>query len=126
MRIYTGDKQGKWIKWLHLAEYWYNTTHHMLAGMSPFKELYGYDSPSILDIILRESKCPAAQDTIHEMQEIIRNLKDNLTVAINRMKQQTNKKRIEKSFEEGDMVFVRLQPYKQTTLKNKLGDHVVP
>eukprot|EP01018_Ginkgo_biloba_P006258 Gb_32988 [translate_table: standard] len=83
LRTYTSDKQGKWTRWLHLAEYWYNTTYHMSAGMSPFKALYGYDPPLIFDIILRESRCPATRDTLQEMQDIIKSLKDNLSMARN-------------------------------------------
>ena len=38
----------------------------------------------------------------------------------NRMKQQANQHFIELSFVEGDWVFLRLQPHKQTSLKDKL------
>ena len=44
-------------------------------------------------------------------------LKDNLTMAQNRMKQQANQHRSERSFEVRDWVFLRLQPYKQMSLK---------
>ena len=126
LRTYTSDKQGKWTRWLHLAKYWYNTTYHMSAGMSPFKALYGYDPPSIFDLVLCESRCPAARDTLQEMQDIVKSLKDNLSTARNRMKQMADKKRVERRFTEGDMVFVRLQPYKQTSLKGKVRAKLQP
>ena len=31
----------KWLKWLSLAEWWYNTNHHFL-GMTPYPTLYGH------------------------------------------------------------------------------------
>ena len=37
----------------------------------------------------------------------------------NRMKQQANKHRSERHIKEGDWVFLRLQPYKQSTLQQK-------
>lgn len=43
-------------------------------------------------------------------------LKENLQVAQARMKQQADKKRIERAFEVGDWVFLKLEPYRQTSL----------
>jgi hypothetical protein len=31
----------KWIQWLTLAEFWYNTSLHSALGRSPFEVLYG-------------------------------------------------------------------------------------
>ena len=42
---------------------------------------------------------------------------ENLVMAQNCMKQQANQGRSERQFAEGDQVFLRLQPYKQTSLK---------
>ena len=40
-------------------------------------------------------------------------------MAQNRMKQPTNQHRSERHIKEGDWVFLRLQPYKQSTLEQK-------
>jgi hypothetical protein len=40
-------------------------------------------------------------------------------MAQNHMKQQANKGHFERQFAEGDQVFLRMQPYKQTSLKAK-------
>jgi hypothetical protein len=53
-------------------------------------------------------------------EAILRTLKENLVMAHNRMKQQENQGRSEHQFVEGDQVFLRLQPYKKTSLK---ADH---
>ena len=52
--------------------------------------------------------------------------KDNLTMAQNRMKQQANQHRTEWEFEVEDWVFVRLQPYKQLSLKQQGKHKLVP
>jgi hypothetical protein len=44
-------------------------------------------------------------------------LKDNMAMAQNHMKQQADQHRSKRSFQVGDLVFLRLQPYKQTSLK---------
>ena len=49
-------------------------------------------------------------------QQALQLLKDNLTLAHNRMKQQADQHRSEKSFKVGDWAFLRLQPYKQVSL----------
>ena len=58
--------------------------------------------------------------------EILRTLKENLAVAQNRMKQQADKHHCERHFEEGDQVFLRLQPYKQTSLKDNHCQNIYP
>eukprot|EP00253_Pinus_taeda_P034192 PITA_34192 len=42
LRNYVSGQQRAWLKWLHLGEYCYNTTHHMSIGMSPFYALIGH------------------------------------------------------------------------------------
>jgi hypothetical protein len=44
-------------------------------------------------------------------------------MAHNRMKQQSNQHRSERSFEVGDWVFLRLQPYKHMSLKKDIKDN---
>ena len=48
-----------------------------------------------------------------ERQTILERLKENLAKAQNRMKHQADKGRIEKQFNIGDWVWVKLQPYWQ-------------
>jgi hypothetical protein len=52
------------------------------------------------------------EDHIEHQQQVLQILKDNLTMAQNHMKQQADQHRSEISFEVGDWVFLRLQPYK--------------
>ena len=63
------------------------------------------------------------EDHIKHQQQVLQILKDNLTMVQNRMKQQANKHRSERSFEVGDWVFLRLQRYKQMSLKQAKKDN---
>ena len=43
LHCYATEKQNKWVQWLHLAEWWYISTYHTSAKMTPFQALYGYE-----------------------------------------------------------------------------------
>ena len=48
------------------------------------------------------------EDHIEHQQELLQLLKDNLNLAQNRMKQQANQHRSERSFDVGDCIFLQL------------------
>jgi DNA-binding ferritin-like protein len=123
LRCFVSDKQTQWFKWLPLAEWWYNTSFHTATKMTPFMALYGYHPPSITSSLKEKSKVQAVEDHIENQQQILQILKDNLTMVQNRMKQQADQHRSERSFEVGDWVFLRIQPYKQMSLKQAKKDN---
>jgi hypothetical protein len=55
----------------------------MSIGMTPFRALYGYDAPSLIDLVFGESKAPKAKDWITKSQEILKLLKENLQITQN-------------------------------------------
>jgi transposase InsO family protein len=42
LRCFVNTCPSKWLNWLHLAEFWYNSCDHSAIGRSPFEALYGY------------------------------------------------------------------------------------
>lgn len=42
LRCFTHACPSKWVHWVSLAEFWYNSSHHSSLGRSPFKVLYGF------------------------------------------------------------------------------------
>ena len=123
LRCFVSDKQTQWVKWLPLAEWWYNTSFHTATKMTPFMALYGYQPPSITSYLRENSKVQAVEHHIEHQQQVLQLLKDNLVLAQNRMKQQADQHRSERSFDVGDWVFLRLQPYKQMSLKQAKKDN---
>jgi hypothetical protein len=91
--------------------------------MTPFIALYGYHSPSTTSSLKEKYKFQAVEAHIEHQQEVLKILKDNLTMAQNHMKQQADQHRSERSFEVRDWVFLRLQPYKQMSLKQAKKDN---
>ena len=49
-------------------------------------ELYGYHPPSITSSLRDQSKVQEVQENIEHQQQVLQLLKDNLTLAQNRMK----------------------------------------
>lgn len=45
LRCMVHDNPKQWLKWLPLAEHWYNTNHHSSLKLTPFQALYGYPPP---------------------------------------------------------------------------------
>jgi hypothetical protein len=109
-----------------MGEYCYNTTHHMSIRMSPFRAFYGYDAPTFVDIVFGDSRVPVAKDWVQESQRIMRAIKENLHAAQNQQKIYADRQRIERSFEVGDLVFLRLQPYRQSPLKRSGAKKLKP
>ena len=106
LRCFVYDKQTQWVKWLPLVEWWYNTSFYTATKMTPFKALYGYHPPSITSYLRENSKVQEVEDRIEHQQQVLQLLKDNLTLAHNRMKQQADQHRSERSFDVGDWVFL--------------------
>jgi len=78
LRMYTGDKQKLWVKWLPLAEWWYNTIYHTAMRMTPFQALYGYETPHIRSFIPDNPKVQAVADYAQQAQEVLHIVKENL------------------------------------------------
>jgi hypothetical protein len=72
------------------------------------------------------SRAPRAKLWIQESQDILRALKDNIATAQNQQKLYADKGRVERHFEVGDLVYLRLQPYWQSSLKQKGAEKLKP
>jgi hypothetical protein len=107
------------MQWLPLAKWWYNTSYHTATKMTPYEAVYGQQPPTITTYLPGTSKVQSIDTMLQGRTTTLAALKDNLLMAQNRMKQQEDQHRSERVFQEGDQVFLRLQTYKQTSLKNQ-------
>jgi hypothetical protein len=116
LRCFAHACPTKWMQWLTLAEFWYNTSLHSALGKSPFEVLYAR-SPRHLGIT-NASLCtvPDLQTWLNERQLMQDLLRQHLERVRLRMKHNADKNRSERSFEVGDLVFLKLQPYVQSSV----------
>jgi hypothetical protein len=119
LRCFASEHPRKWYKFLHLAEYWHNSTFHSAIKMSPFEALYGRKPPTVLDYVHGSSINSDLEQTLAERQKIINTLKENLKRSRHKMEAQANKKRKNCTFTPGDLVLLRLQPYRQKTVQRR-------
>jgi len=93
--------------------------------MTPFIAVYGRDPPTITKYTLDHHDPPSLQDLLLQRDLILNQLKNNLLKAQHYMKKYANRKHSQLEFNVGDLVLVKLQPYRQHSValrKNqKLG-----
>ncbi|XP_019416449.1 PREDICTED: uncharacterized protein LOC109327750 [Lupinus angustifolius] len=102
LRCFAGPKPRKWVEWLSWAEFWFNTTYNVSAGMTPFKALYGRDPPTLIKGCTFTSKVEGVNQLLVARDEVLQELRQNLLRAQDLMKAQADKHRREVEFEVGD------------------------
>ncbi|MCO5563185.1 hypothetical protein L7F22_016822 [Adiantum nelumboides] len=67
LRAYCNQQPQKWIKFLHLVKFAYNSSHHRSLGMSPFKALHGEECLVPLQLTDPTLHVPTAKSTLEAM-----------------------------------------------------------
>ena len=60
-----------WSSWLAWAEYWFNTTFHGAASMTPFRAVYGRDPLTLLRLVGEASKVDEVNVQIQALNQIL-------------------------------------------------------
>ncbi|GJZ62089.1 putative mitochondrial protein [Tanacetum coccineum] len=105
------------VKWLPLAEYWYNTNFHSSINTTPYEVVFGQPPPLHIPYVAKDNNVEAVDRTLQAREQTIQLLKFNLKKAQDRIKSQADKKRSEREFKEGDWVYLKLQPYRQLIIR---------
>ena len=116
LRCFAGDQPRKWFDWVPWAEFSYNTSIHSSTKMTPFEAVYGIPPPSLLKYVPGTSNVQAVNEFLRDRDSTLSELQRNLLLAQNRMKFQADQHRREVSFAIGDYVYLKLQPYRQSSV----------
>lgn len=116
LRCFANAAPHKRFDYLHLAEFWYNTSWHSSLKQTPFFVLYG-QSPRQLGVdSLAACSVASLEEWLQQKTVMQALIQQQLARAQNRMKMQADKHRTKRSFDVGTWVYVKLQPYVQTSL----------
>jgi hypothetical protein len=118
LRCMCSDQPKQWSKWLSLAEWWYNTTYHSSIHTTPFEVVYGQPPPIHLPYLPGSATTLTVDRSLMAREEAIKLIQFHLLRAQNRMLQQANKHRSDRVFAIGDYVYLKLQPYRQLSMKS--------
>ena len=116
LRCFVHQWPRKWSTYLAWAEYWYNTTYHASTKMTPYQALYGRLPPLIPAYLEGLSLVHEVDQMLLHRDKLLHQLKTNLEISMNRMKQQADSKRRDIQFAVGDQVLLKLHPYRQQTV----------
>lgn len=119
LRCFAGGDPKSWSKWLHWAEFSYNTSTHVSTKLTPFKVLYGRDPPEVNRLGKWHSPVDSVEAILMERDAMLDDLHMNLLKAQQTMKNNADKKRRDDSFQVGEKVYVKLQPYRQHTVARR-------
>ncbi|MCO5547973.1 hypothetical protein L7F22_001428 [Adiantum nelumboides] len=110
LRAYCSREPRKWIQFLPLVEFSYNSSFHTCIGMSPFKALYGQECVSPLNFSDPTIRVEATKKMLEEMGEQTKAIRQDIQAAKDCQKHYADQKRSYRKFKQGDKVFLRVQP----------------
>jgi hypothetical protein len=106
---------------VHWAEFWFNTTFHSATEKTPFEIVYGRPPPLLQRWVQGETRVEAVQRDLVDRDEALRQLRDQLLRAQERMKGQADKRRSDRNFVRGEWVFVKLRAHRQQSVVTRIN-----
>lgn len=108
LMIYCSQEPSKWIQYLHLVAFAYNSLHHQSIGTNPFNTLYGQECLSPLKFLDSTLRVEASYKMIEEMENQMNFIHKVIQVAQDHQKHYANGESSNRHFCKGDMVFLHV------------------
>ena len=81
LRAYFNREPKKWIQYLPLVEFAYNSSYHQSIGMSPFKALYGQDCLAPKNFSDPTIRVEASRQMVEEMEAQTKAIRKDIQAA---------------------------------------------
>ena len=115
------DFGGSWDTYLPLAEFSYNNNHHSSIGMPPFELLYGRRCRTPICWGEVGQRVMGSTEIVLQTNEQIQQVRQRLLTAQSRQKSYADRRRSELEFQVGDLVLLKVSPWKGVIRFRKRG-----
>jgi hypothetical protein len=121
LRLYCSYRQDDWSKYLAMAEFAYNNAIHESTKKSPFYVSRGYHPRTILSQV-KESNSPQADEMVDRIQQLHEEIKAAMRLSQENMKNYYDRRAEDRTFQEGDQVWLDAQNINTTAPSRTLAD----
>ncbi|KAC9683464.1 hypothetical protein E3N88_45398 [Mikania micrantha] len=121
LRACAVDNEGNWNKHLPLAEFSYNNSYHSSIDMAPFEMLYGRKCRTPICWGEVGQKELRNLEVVRATTERLEQIKSRMKAAQDRQKSYADKRRRPIEFQVGDMVLLKVSPWKGLIRFRKRG-----
>ncbi|GJZ68745.1 putative reverse transcriptase domain-containing protein [Tanacetum coccineum] len=121
LRAYVIDFGKSWDRYLPLVEFSYNNSYHASIKAAPFEALYGRKCRSPICWSKVGDSQLTRPELVRETTEKIVQIKNRLLTARSRQKSYANVRRKLMEFSVGDMVMLKVSPWKDAICFGKKG-----
>ena len=108
VRCMISEGPKDWSKWISLVEWWYKTNFHSSTYTTPYEIVYGQPFFVHLPYFPRDSTVGVVDHSLQTKEVAIKLPKFYLTRAQQRMKHQVDKRRTDREFKVGELIYVKL------------------
>ncbi|KAM0037110.1 putative nucleotidyltransferase, Ribonuclease H [Helianthus debilis subsp. tardiflorus] len=121
LRACVMDLGGSWDNHLPLVEFSYNNSYHTSIGAAPFEALYGRKCRSPLCWADAGDRQLVGPEIVQETTDKIAQIRKRIEAARDRQKAYADPKRKPLEFQVGDMVLLKVSPWKGVARFGKRG-----
>ncbi|KAI3678172.1 hypothetical protein L6452_37455 [Arctium lappa] len=115
------DFGGSWDSHVPLVEFAYNNRYHSSIGLAPFEALYGRKCRTPVCWLDAGENKFAGPEIVQETTDKVKGIREWLKVAQDRQKSYADKKRRPMEFQVGDLVMLKVSPWKGIIRFRKRG-----
>ena len=115
------DFKGNWDDHLPLVEFSYNNSYHASIGMPPYEALYGRKCRSPICWNEVGERRVLGPELVQQTKEAVETIQRRLLAAQSRQKKYADKARKDIEYEVGDLVLLKVSPWKGLSRFGKRG-----